>query len=372
MSSNNQPDKTKWRIESEYMCVPQLQNSLPTVTSGPHVQQIQIPMDFESIATYRTSTLEKGYIWQPHFGFDMGLNVDLVDEEAIAPVLPPNMTTKLNIQDKKFLFHSSAGGSSTSHVTKSRGQSHKLPTGDDKPWWLRNPVYIENNLYATTNEFKSSDALKSLTETRIEDDANIFSQDIAEQSFRDVIELEKKYKETHNVISSVPIVPSSNANARLYSHIKYEEDPLGAVGDSEEVESSIKKRRLSHSIAMNSRSLTIAGGSANQNIFAVSLVAPEVVTTPEADPDDLFGDEEDIRETISRVDIESPYTYIKDFKTDVQHKQLQQTFSLFISDKEAAYFPLKSQIAMRKLAASESVTRPIPQEVLVLRQADTK
>ena len=105
MSTNNHPEKTKWRIESEYMCIPQLQNSIPIVTSGPHVQKIQIPMDFDSIASYRMSTLEKGYIWQPHYGFDIGLNIDLVDDQAIAPVLPTNMTTKLNIQDKKFLFH---------------------------------------------------------------------------------------------------------------------------------------------------------------------------------------------------------------------------------------------------------------------------
>ena len=32
---------------------------------------------------YKISTLEKSFIWQPNFGLDMGINLDLVDQESI-------------------------------------------------------------------------------------------------------------------------------------------------------------------------------------------------------------------------------------------------------------------------------------------------
>ena len=59
------------------------QNTLPNAPSGPFFKKVPLYSVMNPLKEYKVSTLEKSFIWQPNFGLDMGVNLDLVDQESI-------------------------------------------------------------------------------------------------------------------------------------------------------------------------------------------------------------------------------------------------------------------------------------------------
>ena len=68
---------------SEFICQPQFHNSLPNAPCGPYFKQVDLLHPYADFATYRASSLEKNYVWQPHFPPDLGIRLNLVDQESI-------------------------------------------------------------------------------------------------------------------------------------------------------------------------------------------------------------------------------------------------------------------------------------------------
>jgi hypothetical protein len=225
--------------------------------------------------------------------------------------------------------------------------------------------------------------------------SNPFSRQFADQSFADVeVLLQKKLTQTQkrSVQWSAEILPHavSTTAPRLLSYVRFEEDPMsvsastGAVAVQSEEQRRADLVRLEHSVIMNSRPIALAASGAatsdsgKKNVFAISLVAPTVFVDEE-DDDDLFGEHDDDfvgkkrkQSAEPHVDASAPYTWVKDFKSDVQNRSLPNTFVFFLShhgtEASASFLPLKSQIALRKLAATEMVGGSTPQEVRVLRR----
>lgn len=470
------------------MCVPQMQNTLPAVSTGPYVTDIPVVMNFDRIGAYRQSTLERTYQWQPHLGFDVGLQLDLVDQDAIAPDTRPDSNGNISMIDRRIVQAAGGvavggGGAGTDGAVRTR--DGRVLFGNHKPWWLRAPIHLENNLYDNTNKSSGSalvvggDALlkklKAVTGDVAEDD-RVFIPAVADQSFRDVEEQlalrrEALQQEEQWSLDMVPHLElqdggsSAGSGGRLYSFVRYEEDPLegaaeaGSRGtDGLHAPEATQRAALEHSIIMNSRPLAASSSSvgAKSTVFAISVVAPPasaVLTANTAavpatatagtassapsggapkgdgadgddDDDDLFGDKEDARPAAKAEEDDDddlfgdkeeedavvaakkpklaevtsataaatatsaaasvrpnvPYRWLKDLKSDVQNRALPSTFALFLPAGDSAkghgqlrFVPLKSQIALRKLAATEIEVRDVvPQEVLVQRRGDRK
>lgn len=71
-----------WNKESksDFICLPQFHNNLPNAPCGPYLKNIELLNPYSDFSLYKTSSLEKNHIWQPHFGPDLGLRLDLVDQ----------------------------------------------------------------------------------------------------------------------------------------------------------------------------------------------------------------------------------------------------------------------------------------------------
>ena len=145
-----QSNVTMWNKDgSDFICLPQFHNTLPNAPSGPYLKNIELLHRYQDFSQYKTSSLEKNYVWQPHFGPDLGLRLDLVDQEAI---LNP-----INIRNEDSIDASEMRLLKGDAPERGRGKLRSLE-GGEKPWWLRNTTYLENNLYSsvvqTKTEFK--------------------------------------------------------------------------------------------------------------------------------------------------------------------------------------------------------------------------
>ncbi|KAJ1414466.1 hypothetical protein B484DRAFT_454808, partial [Ochromonadaceae sp. CCMP2298] len=197
------------------------QNHLPNAPSGPFLKSIDVMATFNALPAYRTSTLETGYVWQPHFGADLGLNVDLVDQEAVLAL----DTQALDQADLKYL---------TGPVDKSRGKTREIDQSQ-KPWWLRNTTYMQNNQSQHTRQSTSN---AEIIKQRV--GAKISNQDIlsaeyinesfesVEQAVLDLIKQNPK-KRVLQVLPVIPLDPPSGPHAaflsKIHSLVRFDEDP---------------------------------------------------------------------------------------------------------------------------------------------------
>ena len=156
MSSKNQ-------IESDFICQPKYSNNLPEVPTGPYFKDTKEFRKFEDFAPYHFSSLERSYVWHPHFGPEVGIKLELVDQDAICYYEKPG--SALDQADLRYLTTSAAG---------------KGLKSEDKPFWLRNTTYQEINM--SRAEAKQSDGDSQVKKTlRTKDVLHLI-----EQSFVDV------------------------------------------------------------------------------------------------------------------------------------------------------------------------------------------
>jgi hypothetical protein len=130
---NSKPSGIRsWQQDSEFLCVPQFQNTLPNAPSGPFLSKFGMMQSFSELNVYHTSSLEKSYVWQPHFGPDVGIKLDLVDQDSI---LSPdgNINHLLDHSDLKYLAN-------TSERKRFMENSQDLS-------WLRQTTYLPGLLH---------------------------------------------------------------------------------------------------------------------------------------------------------------------------------------------------------------------------------
>lgn len=201
---------------SDFICLPQFHNSLPNAPSGPYLKNIELSHRYIEFSQYRTSSLEKNYIWQPHFGPDLGLRLDLVDQEAI--LNPISMRNEDNIDASEMrLLKGDA-------PERGRGKLRSLD-GGEKPWWLRNTTYLENNLYSSVVQVSNTDFKRKRVGAAFVTGIESFVA-----SFDDVeLNVRRLAKEAgeklHTDIEwSIPVLPGSDLGDYL-AVARFDEDP---------------------------------------------------------------------------------------------------------------------------------------------------
>ena len=219
-SGSKAPEKASssiWNKDgSDFICLPQFHNSLPNAPSGPYLKNIELSHRYTEFSQYRTSSLEKNYIWQPHFGPDLGLRLDLVDQEAI--LNPVSMRNEDNIDASEMrLLKGDA-------PERGRGKLRSLD-GGEKPWWLRNTTYLENNLYSSVVQSTNTDFKRK----RVGDafvsgiEAYISSFDTVELNVRRLAK-EAKEKLHTDIEWSIPVLPGADLGDYL-AVARFDEDP---------------------------------------------------------------------------------------------------------------------------------------------------
>lgn len=371
-SSSNAP--TEFLINLKY------QNTLPTAPSGPFFKNVNVYHGYEKFGEYYTSTLEKNYVWQPHVGLDVGVNLDLVDQDAMLAGTHDKNAQPIDPAELKYLM---------GNVDKGRGKQKQIDQST-KPWWLRNTTYMENNLFNAVNTKTDSDALMKFNEAKrreMGDDLDPFATKYIDSSF-DLVEqtiqnLEKKATgKKSKVVWSVPILPLElesilgSMNERVFSLIRFDEDPTDVIdnnGEGGELEKTsekyrAKRRRINRSIATNVRQAVKNEHQIKAGGIELSLVAPP--SAEEADSAGASSDGDSVR-----------YSWVKDYRMEVQDSKSDDCYLLLVNQKqldEAAaqgtsvddakgvYFPIRARVDMKKLSKEESM----PSDCKVSRRLD--
>ena len=337
-------------------------NNLPNAPSGPYLKAIPY-IHYGSYSSlfdnqfpeYHTSTLEKGYTWQPHFGADLGIQLDLVDPEAILASEAGNPS--LDQSDLKYL---------TGSVDTGRSKLAQLDQ-QSKPMWLRNTTYMENNLFNRSKE--QSNAAKGI-QPRINallltQRKEMLSADFIDESFSlvegavaNLISKATKLK----MRRVMPLLPcdaairhsgASVTDVKSHSFVLFDEDP--SINDPS---NPTKKRKISDGIITNARRRQSKDGSKLQNDLDVSLVSA------------LHDDTTAAWDGSSWME----YRWVKDYRMEMQTNEHKDCF-VFVYNKHLSdegsssfplnmeYYPIDTRIEMKKLNRDES----LPHDALVKR-----
>lgn len=377
-------------VKDDFLIQLKFQNNLPNAPSGPFLKNISILQSFDEFPEFRTSTLEKGYVWQPHFGLDMGIKLDLVDQEAI--LAQDKGSQQLDQSDLRYL---------TGTVEKGRGKAKQIDQSS-KPWWLRNTTYMENNLYNVARvKVKTAEAKREVSAKRQAIDYNLdmFSTEFINDSFDQVSKtIEKLIAKNANgkLVREMPVVPLGGdvLSRGLHSLVRFDEDPTVAVSNgssaSEEGYSSssssapnAKRRKVDQGLITNLRQMVKSEDLKNQ-VSEVSLVSPLVV--PAASKSDQQQADQEAGQVV--------YSWVKDYRMDVQ--QIQDSFLFVFSDNSNSnsttngtngangassssstnnhssggmeevvqYFPVRTRVDMKKMNPEDS----LPHDCIVLKE----
>lgn len=201
---------------NDFICIPQFHNTIPSAPSGPYLKNLDQQNRYQDFAVYKTSSLEKNYIWQPHFGPDLGLRLDLVDQEAILNPISIRNEDAIDASEMRLLKGDAPD--------RGRGKLRSLE-GGEKPWWLRNTTYLENNLYSSVvqtsnNDFKRprvGEVFVSGIETFIS------SFDSVEVNVKKLAR-EAREKLGTQIEWSIPILPSEDVS-NYFVLARFDEDP---------------------------------------------------------------------------------------------------------------------------------------------------
>lgn len=351
----------------EFLIQLKYQNNLPSAPSGPFFKKVNVFHGYEKFGEYYTSTLEKNYVWQPHVGLDVGVNLDLVDQDAMLAGTHDKNAPAIDPAELKYL---------TGTVDKGRGKQKQIDQSS-KPWWLRNTTYMENNLFNAVNTKTDADALNKFNEDKrkqMGDVLNPFTTEYIDNSFElvdntiKVLEMKATGKKS-KVVWSVPILPLElesilgSMNERNFSLVRFDEDPTEVLdkveGEDKQSDSyRAKRRRVNRAIATNFRQAVKSEHQIKAGGLELSLVAP-----PSAEAADGVTEEAD--EAVR-------YGWVKDYRMEVQDTKSEDCFLLLVNQKQldaaasqgesvpeeaavGSYFPIKARVDLKKLSREESV-----------------
>lgn len=287
--------------ESDFIIQPKYANNLPEVPSGPYFKDTKPYRKFEDFAKYNFSSLERSYVWHPHFGPEAGIKLDLWDQESI---LVHSTKDSLPHEDLKYLASAAA--------------AKGFQSQEEKPWWLRNTTYLENaNL-----DQKFTQEVKVSKKT-------LGRQDILskiDQSFEDVRKITEKLSanEKKRVASVHEIFPDEEMWLQnvILAHFEV---------PSEVLETSIEgnKLHIDRSILTNFRQIGTKQTNGKEVRWS-SLVCP--IVTPE---EDMHADS-----------IE--YSHVKEF--GVNNKAAEKSSFMFtFKNGHLQYCPTRSNLQLKRI-----------------------
>lgn len=339
LTKQNAEEKKRLIQEPEFICIPQFQNNLPRVPTGPFFRTVELPHSFEDFGVYTAgSSLERSYVWQPHKGPDVGLHMDFVDQEKMLNQYQKGVTVQA--ADKVFLSE--------------RKNTERL--NDEKLTWLRETIYSNNDLYNNTNKFKGNEDMErgheALTKKLIGEHSNPFSNSFIGLSFdaattKTKASLEKNKKKDGNesrgeVEWVMPLLPSGDDMwGQILSLVQFETGTLdlleeGGGSDDQDVTSrqDRKRRRVQETIVTNIRvpdDDSKKNGEISQS-YEVSLTGAEA------------KEERDKKATPRE------YAWKRELKMNIKNKSLSDHFIL-VADTTAGvceFCPVRSKIEMHK------------------------
>lgn len=318
--------------QSEFLLDLSYHNSLPAAPCGPFFKKIGVLHTAEEFSRYNFSSLEKSYIWQPHFGPDANTRLDLVDREA-------NLVEggyQAVAESFKREIKAYTSGSSSSGVDLRKRETRQ------KHWWLRETVYSENNILKNRSAGNDEGArIKA-----VDDGFDPFSVEAIEKSF-DAIKQKVGTLDQDQLEWSIPILPDLSLGANPYTFISFvenpdavdsQQEPTAASSSSSQSQdssaSSNGKKRPRQTIITNIRESVSKKGS--DNSYAVSMVAPpSECDTPE------FG-------------VAVDYQWTKDYRMIMKQKEWIDHVVLVVDHTDAAkYFTVGVNMEMDKLQIEE-------------------
>lgn len=306
-------------IDDTYVCLPRFRNDIPDTPIGPFFRTFQPLHSFQEFAKFTISSLEKNYIWKPHIDTEVGLNVDLVDQDTVLLPFPNVQKPPLDPIDHRII--------NNQNLT-AKGP---LYDQDNKPWWLRSTTYLENNLFKSKN-IKQEQRKLEHKEFLLEP----FKVDYIRQSFEDVkhAQVDRKKK----IEYSLPIFPSSHHELGITSQVRFFESyetllPVEEEGDESSSRESCRKR-FKRSILTNIRQLPIVPNKADQ--FSASLLVPDALASDEAEAEH--------------------FDWARDFRMDIREKNATSLFVFEIDEisRQCHYSRVHTRIDMHKLTAEDS------------------
>jgi len=313
--------------ETEFVCQLSFKNNLPVVPSGPFFKTLGLAHTLEEFAQYKTSSLEKSYIWQPHFGPDASTKLCLVDQDAV-------LVNKTDEKPSKEILRETKEYTS---ATSSSGVDTRKKETKQKHWWLRETVYSENNILK--NRSAAGDEGSHKTEA-LDNAIDPFSVAAINETFETV---KRKIESLSDKIEwSIPILPDLLFGEKDYSYISFDEDPHLVVGPEGDDESKKRKRK---SIITNIRESKSKKGSGD-NTYAASLVGPSSVESSEsASSGDADADAAEQRS----------FEWIKDYRMVMKSKEWQDHYIFLVDVEEmrAKYFAVGVNMIMDKLQIDE-------------------
>lgn len=354
--------KTRWVLEKEFLSIPIFYNNLPSVSSGPFFKNMELPHSFEDYSTYSLSSLERSYVWKPHFGSDVGIKFDLVDQESV--LISDHAVNVTNVIEAKTL------GPPNDRVRRGDAIINKnLP-------WLKRTTYLTNDLFTSKSKFKTADELDAARNAlKTNDGKSHYSKEYIDSSFEaverlTVQSLQKKRSRTMasgdapTVEWSIPILPDTDLLGQVLSMIQYDVNPATIMSELSASDAAIKteeailegddqqvmKKRILSSVLANIRSTGGEPETGNSS-FSVSLISPT---------------DEDLAQAISltetKCDAVSPspllYEWIRDYRMEI-FSQFKETGTFFIradstGSTAATYSQLLSKLELKKLNTEES------------------
>jgi hypothetical protein len=307
-----------------FVCFRQFSNSLPNAPSGPFFRpkKIDAQESFEKYAKYEVSSLEKSFIWQPHFGADVGINLDLVDQDAMLMYVPNQV---MDPGDMKFL--------QVADSTRKKSRGGDLIT--EKPWWLRNTTYLENNLFKVNTRELPTQGSKTIRPV-----SDPLSIPVIDASFTEVektLKAQIEQNKDKQLEWCVDFVPTSLDSKILFSLIRFDEDPRKLVSDVNKKDEG--KRKVRKSLLTNAR-MSKEGDGRKEGVL-VSLVAS---TDPQIQPSENSGEA-------------AHFDWISDFKMDSRPAEADDYLIVLTESngvKEVAeYYQLQNRVELRQLARLE-------------------
>lgn len=348
-----------WQQDSEFLCIPQFQNTLPNAPSGPFLMKFGMMQSFSELNVYHTSSLEKSYVWQPHFGPDVGIRLDLVDQDSI---LTPDgsITHLLDHSDLKYLANTS--------------ERKRLMENAQDLSWLRQTTYLPGLLHghATITNIKGEKS--GIKKTLLEEHSkklvgkgslDPFSIEFIDESF-DLIDstveaLIKTKMEKNSKIEltfSIPILPDINFEKSQFSYVSFDEPVSGQVLHDSQKDIEDVSDVADESVIINIR-VSKKSGKYNNNSFISSLVKQK----------DISMQSEEIMEI--NDDLKSVhYDWLSDYNMQLQKnesKNESKDYFLFIINeetKQATYTDFVTRLQMKKTSIEDSE----PHDALISRR----
>lgn len=385
-------------------------NNLPNAPSGPYLKNISSLYNNNKLydnhfPEFRTSTLEKGYIWQPHFGNDLGIKLDLADQDLI--LTTQDKSNSLDQSDLRYL---------TGTVDNSRGKLKQIDQSS-KPWWLRNTTYLENNLFNTVRaKEKALEPNKVMIPKNnvITNKKDMFSTDFISESFSIVDDTVKnliaKSNKNKVVISDIPLLPCQEAlecskpsQIRYHSLVRFDEDPKLQMNNTimDDGNQQNKRQKISDTLITNLRHAQNGDTTKTQSSIEVSLVSSagniavfdknNQSLVSSSDENNIIQVEESCSSDIDRIDEWIKCNWIKDYQMEVHHIEQPDSFIFVynknnniesttntsdsnttstrttttsnISSNVIEYYPIKARVDMKKLPIDDS----LPHDTVIKR-----